>query len=269
MKFFCEYCGCRINAEKDNKCPNCGASYKKNKTFIELEQKIKENKELNKQVKEENYKKNKKKATAITLVVLIIGILIGGSLIVTGLKKQHDVNLKYSEDNKSKLSQQLATEKQNLINSKAELEAKIRPTEDEIKSLKREQFTGFNDDYYAREDKIEELEKSISSDKNSIKVIDDALNESFNHCNFDEAKNNTYTSKYCSLKNQLKDITDFNKEFDSFDSIPFYILGTFVIIISCMISASTFSFSKHRDIVSFIKEDIEEALDEDDFEDEE
>ena len=34
---FCEYCGNRIDAEVDEKCPNCGASYKKNKSFIELE----------------------------------------------------------------------------------------------------------------------------------------------------------------------------------------------------------------------------------------
>lgn len=37
MKFFCEYCGNRIDANIDRKCPNCGASYKKNKKFIELE----------------------------------------------------------------------------------------------------------------------------------------------------------------------------------------------------------------------------------------
>lgn len=37
MKFFCEYCGNRIDAEKDSKCPNCGASYKKNQSFIKLE----------------------------------------------------------------------------------------------------------------------------------------------------------------------------------------------------------------------------------------
>lgn len=41
MKFFCEYCGCRIDAEKDDKCPNCGASYKKNKKFLEMEEKKK------------------------------------------------------------------------------------------------------------------------------------------------------------------------------------------------------------------------------------
>ena len=44
MKFFCEYCGARIDANKDDNCPNCGASYRKNKKFNELEeQKIKTN----------------------------------------------------------------------------------------------------------------------------------------------------------------------------------------------------------------------------------
>ena len=43
MKFFCEYCGCRIDAEKDTKCPNCGASYKKNDTFIRLEKERQDN----------------------------------------------------------------------------------------------------------------------------------------------------------------------------------------------------------------------------------
>ena len=46
MKFFCEYCGNRIDAELDNKCPNCGASYKKNKSFIALEEERKKETEL-------------------------------------------------------------------------------------------------------------------------------------------------------------------------------------------------------------------------------
>lgn len=41
MKFFCEYCGNRIDALKDAKCPHCGASYKKNKSFIKLEEESK------------------------------------------------------------------------------------------------------------------------------------------------------------------------------------------------------------------------------------
>ena len=42
MKIFCEYCGSRIDTEADRKCPNCGASYDKNETFIKYENQKKE-----------------------------------------------------------------------------------------------------------------------------------------------------------------------------------------------------------------------------------
>ena len=51
MKFFCEYCGNRIDAERDHKCPNCGASYKKNKEFIKLQEEINKNQEMNNEYK--------------------------------------------------------------------------------------------------------------------------------------------------------------------------------------------------------------------------
>ena len=156
--------------------------------------------ENKKYLTEENYEKGKKKIKTIALVILIVGLLIGGSLIITGLMKQGKINSQYSEDNKTTISQQLETEKQNLIDKKIELEEKIEPVETQIKKLERESFTGFDDAYYERKDKIEELEKSIATDKNSISVIDKALDESFTWCQFDETKNNTYTSKYCSLK---------------------------------------------------------------------
>ncbi|MDO4962951.1 MAG: hypothetical protein Q4E75_02470 [bacterium] len=53
MKFFCEYCGCRIDANENNKCPNCGASYKKNSTFLKLEEERKQREEKNNQLKNE------------------------------------------------------------------------------------------------------------------------------------------------------------------------------------------------------------------------
>ena len=46
MKFFCEYCGNRIDAEKDHKCPHCGASYKKNETFKKLEEEKKQRQQM-------------------------------------------------------------------------------------------------------------------------------------------------------------------------------------------------------------------------------
>ena len=222
---------------------------------------------------EENYLKGKKKIKSIALIVLTIGLLLGGSLIITGIVKQNAVNEKYSEENKAKelqqlesekqqLSNQVEEEKQNLIKSKEDLEAKIKPIEDEIKNLKRVTFTGFDDAYYARQDKIEELNESIVADKKSIDVIENALDESFDHCAFDSAKNNNYTSSYCSLKNELKakngeiylldnKYTDFNKKFESEKYVPFYIVGGFILIASIMISGSIYMMTKRREIAAF------------------
>lgn len=227
---------------------------------------------------EENYQKGKKKVTKIALIVLIVGILIGASIITVGLIKQGKVNSQYSEKNKAEMQLQLEKEKQkiieqveaekpNLIKTKEEIEEKIQPIEDQIKSLKREPFTGFDDAYYARKDKIEELEKSMTDDKNSLSVIDKALDESFNHCQFGEAKNNNYTSKYCSLKNQLseksmsldnldREFSDFNKDFDSFDSIPFYMIGGFIIFASCIAAGSIYMIAKRREILAFTTQQV-------------
>lgn len=222
---------------------------------------------------EENYLKGKKKIKSIALIVLTIGLLLGGSFIIAGIIKQNAVNDKYSEKNKAKelqqlesekqqLSNQVEEEKQNLIKSKEDLEAKIKPIENEIKNLKRVTFTGFDDAYYARQDKIEELNESIVADKKSIDVIENVLDESFDHCAFDSAKNNNYTSSYCSLKNELKakngeiylldsKYSDFDKNFELEEYTPFYIVGGFILIASIMISGSIYMMTKRREIAAF------------------
>ncbi|MBE6138225.1 MAG: hypothetical protein E7173_00585 [Firmicutes bacterium] len=227
---------------------------------------------------EENYEKSKKKISKMALIILIIGILLGGSLIVAGLVKRSQTNNKYSEESKNakieqltaqkeQISDEVDSEKQNLITAKTTLENKIKPVEDQIKKLEREPFTGFNDAYYEREDKIDALEESIKADKKNIGVIDDALDESFNHCNFYEAKNNVYTSKYCSLKKQLEqktseiynvenDFSDFKKEFESHDAVPFFMFGTFIIIASGMIAFAIFMFTKRREMLAFTAQQI-------------
>ena len=101
---------------------------------------------------EENYERGKKKIKTIALIILIVGVLIGGSLIVTGLVKQGQTNSQYSEESKNnkkeqleqekkQLTQDLDAEKQNLLTSKTTLENKIKPVEDEIKKLEREKLT--------------------------------------------------------------------------------------------------------------------------------
>ena len=121
---------------------------------------------------EENYQNTKEKVSKVALIVLIIGFLIGGFLIALGIINHSKINSRYSEENKAaaleKLEgekqifiEDLSVEKQKIINSKTEIENKIKPIEDQIKGLERVAFNGFDDDYYARKDKIEELEKML------------------------------------------------------------------------------------------------------------
>lgn len=222
---------------------------------------------------EENYERGKKKIKRIATIVLLLTLMIGGGLIGYGIYKQVKVDEKYSETNKinekeakekeiAQLREQLNTEKENLMTKKSEIEAKIKPIQDEIKQLKREPFKGFDSAYYERKDKIEELEKSMESDKKSLAVITDALSDGFDHCVFDEAKNHNMTSKYCSIKNQIskKDdaigdlqdtFSDFDKSMEKSDSIPFYMFGGFIILVGCMISGGIYMITKRREMLAF------------------
>lgn len=206
---------------------------------------------------EKRYLKSKKKLIFCALIILVIGIALGGTLIAIGLFKQRKVNANYSEANKESLSNKLEREKQSLISSKEKLEEEIKPVEDEIKSLERENFTGFDDAYYQRQDKIEELEKSISESKKNISAIETALADSMSACAFDTTTNNSYTKEYCSIKNSLEDVSSsFNKEFDSHNSIPYYMFGGFIIAASLMISVSIYTFAKRREILAFSAQQV-------------
>lgn len=175
---------------------------------------------------EENYEKGKRKLKIIALCILVIGILIGGSLIAIGVMKQDKINSKYSEENKETISQQLENEKQNLMNKKTELENK---------GIKYDSFAEYTD-----------------GEVYDLYIITKVLDTGFPYCEYDEYQDNDLTSKYCSLKNDLEEISDdFNKDFDSHDSIPFYMFGAFVIIASLMFSGFVFFISKGREIAAF------------------
>ena len=78
----CEYCGNRIDAEKDPKCPNCGASYKKNQSFIKLEAE----KKMQMQTNQENVQKvfnHVFGAFKISRIMFLIPILIFVVVFVT------------------------------------------------------------------------------------------------------------------------------------------------------------------------------------------
>lgn len=232
-----------------------------------------------KYLNEESYKKVKKKILFVSLIVFIIGLLIGGGIISIGLVKREEINNKYSdsskntqikklENEKNEILEELENEKQNILKTKEDLELKIKPTEDEIKNLKRTKFNGFNDDYYATQDKIEELEKSIARDKNNIEVIDEVVGEEVSsRCDFEYVYSNSLTSKYCSIRGILEDkneeineidseYSDSNKEGELTACFLFYGGGFSVIFLTCLIAFSIFEFGMKREIKAFETQQI-------------
>ena len=203
---------------------------------------------------EKEYQKNKKKIIIISIVILIIGIALGGSIIGMGVVKQNKINNTYSSDNKKELNSELAKEKEKLTINKKLLEDQIKPVEEEIKALERTAFTGFDEAYYERQDKIKELNKSIKEDKEIINAIDGVLGNNSSTCYFND---NSYIEDYCILKDRLDDIDNgFNKKYESSSCIPFYMAGGFIIAFSLLMSGSIYMIAKRREILAFSTQQV-------------
>ncbi len=170
----------------------------------------------NNYLNEEKYQKAEKAISFVAIIVLIIGLCIGGFLIYKGVAKPETATV-------DELQVQLETKKQEL----------------ESKGLRYSSFAKYSD-----------------GEVYDLKIIIDALNPSFNHCAFDEYKNNSITKDYCSAKNSTGD-------FASTSSIMF---GAFICIAAFIIAGSIFAFAKRRHILAFSTQQampvVKEGIDE-------
>lgn len=187
---------------------------------------------------EQKYQKTKNKLSTIALLVLLAGLALGIFLILMGLENKKKNDTKYSEENK----QQQITE----INKKIESEEttlKEKKSELEDKGITYSAFTTYSD-----------------GESYDLKVITNAMDPSFNHCAFDEYKNNTLTKEYCSLKDELKELestnVEFDKKFNNSSTIPYFMFGGFVIIATLMISGSIYMITKRREIMAFSTQQV-------------
>lgn len=182
-----------------------------------------ENKEL---LSEEKYQNTKGKISKVAFIIIGIGFLIGLSLIGTGIYKNMKINERYSEKNIAKVEKQIEEEKAVLVARQKELADR---------GVKYDRSAEYTD-----------------GDAYEYKIIYNVLDPSFDRCKFDEYSENKVTKKYCALKEELDEISnDFNKSFDSHDSVPFFMFGAFVMITSCMIGGFVFTISKRREMLAF------------------
>ena len=150
---------------------------------------------------EQKYQAAEKSITLGAILVLVIGLLIGGFLIYKGVSKPET-------DKVDKLKVQLE-------NKKRELESE---------GVKFDESAEYQD-----------------GETYDLKIITEALDPSFPHCNFDEYKNNSLTKEYCAAKNST----------DDFSSGVFIMIGIFICVVTVMISGSILIFAKRRHILAF------------------
>lgn len=192
----------------------------------------------NNYLNEQKYQKTKSKISLIALIILVLGLSLGIFLISTGLENKKTNDTKYSEENKQnqidEINKKIENEETTLKEKKSELENK---------GITYSAFTTYSD-----------------GENYDLKIITNAMDPSFNHCAFDEYKNNTLTKEYCSLKTEIKKLettdVNFDKKFNSSEYIPYFMFGGFVIIATLMISGSIYMITKRREIMAFTTQQV-------------
>lgn len=200
----------------------------------------------NKFLNEKKYQNTKTIFIILAILILIIGFVVGGLIIKKGLNKKNDIYSKYTEENKQaqivSLNVQIKIAKSSLESKKAELIAQgLQPS------------SNYED-----------------NESYNLYIINNVLNPRLNRCSFDEYKNNELTSQYCNLIKQLEDTEKldikYKRKSESFSCIPYYMVGTSIILFSIIISILLFLIAKRREIIAFqaqqampvVKEGIEE-----------
>lgn len=157
--------------------------------------------EKNVYLNEENYKNTKKKIYLIAMLILVVGLCIGGYFIYNGVAKP--------KTSKVESLQKVLEEK------KKELEDK---------GIIYDEFAKYN-----------------AGESYDLMIITNALDSSFDYCDFEEYENNSITKEYCSAKNSISD----------YSTASSIMIGVFISVATCLTSFTIFLFAKGRDMIAF------------------
>ena len=157
--------------------------------------------EENKYLNEEKYKRTERTIIIFAVLLLILGLSLGGFLIYNGVVKP----------GASKVDELKVV----LEKKKSELEAK---------GLKYERGAEYTD-----------------GEVYDLKIVTEALDPSFDHCSFEEYKNNSITKEYCAAKNSTGEFASTGK----------IMIGGFICFTTLIFSGFMFMIAKRRSIYAF------------------
>lgn len=215
---------------------------------------------------EEQFQKNKKKIIKTSLIVLIIGVLIGSVLIAVGVvkSKNHkrilpEINLEVDEETKEEQKanreEQIADIQKKIDNLREE----IAPLEQELTVLEGESNTifleeGFSENYNAKQVEIQTKEKELEPLQNNLMLYEaklmslqmsDTVTDSANDFLSTDPVAKTGTTFFNNVSNEAENIRRKIKV------APYYIAGSFIIITSIIVAAGIYFFAIQREIAAF------------------
>lgn len=203
---------------------------------------------------EEHYENWQKKIRKASLLVLIIGLVIGITLICIGVGKAKKGNEGVNNivdgisNTVNNVTNQTGRSKEEIQKEMDDLEKKISAINDEKKKLKEEQNQIFQEDmefserYYEKQNEIDEKDKEIEKYNNELfdlekeKMLADT-GDVINKSGFDNIFN--------TAKDTIKEQSSKQK------AVPYYVFGGFIIFISLAISAALYMQTKQRELVAY------------------
>lgn len=170
-----------------------------------------EKKEL---LNEENYEKTKKKITTISLIILIVALLIGGSLIALGIIKTNT-----SKKDAEKVNQE-----------------RYNASEQRLKEIASEKES-LNLQYDAKKQECDSLDMRAKDWYSKV-----------NQCHRDAS---AISSKITNLESEEFKLNNNYDKVEAKNYIPLSVFGGVIIFIGGMISLSIYLIAKKRDISAF------------------
>ena len=172
---------------------------------------------------EEKYQKTRKKIVILAVVIFLVGLIIGGSLIVTGIKKASDVKSGSSPEAKEEIKAKKDKAKEEIQAKKDEINSELTT----LKAKQRQEFkaNGFSEEYYRIDNEIDSKEAKIAELDSQIWKIEDE---------YKSEDDSSQLQKY----------------------IPFYVFGGFIIFVFGMISLSIYMIAKRREMLAFSAQQV-------------
>ena len=199
---------------------------------------------------EENYRNNTKKVLRLSLIILIIGVLLGGSLIVTGAVLSHNAKGVNIDLVPEKESENLRTESEvqadiNTIKPKiSSLNAEIVSLEMDLWKIQNEE--GLSENYYSKQAIKEAKETELLNLQTELEKYEKELN----NIKIDDSKISSQLEQFEGIFNFATD------KISKARYMPYYFIGGFVIVASIMIAGVIYIFAKRREITAYTTQQV-------------